>query len=123
MTLNLTYRMATAVLPVFSSRDWRPLSESSSQDWQNALYRLAGNMKNFMLFSTNTGAGKHTIACGILRSLRRQGINVTPFKAVSIESHACRLPDGAEISFAHAIQAMAAGKRPCAEMNPYVALY
>jgi len=42
---------------------------------------------------------------------------------VSIDSHTCRLPDGAEISFAQVIQAMAAGKTPRAEMNPYVALY
>jgi adenosylcobyric acid synthase len=80
-------------------------------------------MKNLMLLSTHTGVGKHTITCGILWSLRRQGIQASPFKAVSIETHTCRLPDGAEISFAQALQAAAAGKVPCAEMNPYVAVY
>ncbi|MFL5805124.1 MAG: hypothetical protein ACJ8CR_25695 [Roseiflexaceae bacterium] len=80
-------------------------------------------MKNLMLLSTHTGVGKHTITCGILWCLKRQGIQASPFKAVSIENHTCRLPDGAEISFAQALQAMAAGKIPCVEMNPYVALY
>ena len=76
-----------------------------------------------MLMSTHTDAGKHTIACGILRSLKRQGINVSPFKSVSIEKHTCKLSDGTEISFAQALQAIAAGKAPRTEMNPYVALY
>jgi len=80
-------------------------------------------MKNLMLMSTHTGAGKHTVACGILRSLSRQGINVSPFKSVSIEAYTCILPDGMEISFAQTLQAVAAGKVPCKEMNPYVALY
>ena len=80
-------------------------------------------MKNLMLLSTHTGVGKHTLTCGILRSFKRQGIQASPFKAVSIETHSCRLPDGAEISFAQALQSMAAGKKPCVEMNPYVALY
>jgi len=80
-------------------------------------------MKNLMLLSTHTGVGKHTITCGILWSLKRQGIHASPFKAVSIENHTCRLPDGAEISFAQALQAMAAGKIPRVEMNPYVAVY
>lgn len=80
-------------------------------------------MKNLMLMSTHTGAGKHTIACGILRSLKRQGINVSPFKSVSIEAYTCILPDGTEISFAQSLQSMAAGKTPRKEMNPYVALY
>jgi adenosylcobyric acid synthase len=80
-------------------------------------------MKNLMLMSTHTGAGKHTLACGILHSLRRQSVSASPFKSVSIEAHTCVLPDGSEISFAQALQAVAAGKTPRVEMNPYVALY
>jgi adenosylcobyric acid synthase len=80
-------------------------------------------MKNLMLLSTHTGVGKHTLTCGILRSFKRQGIQASPFKAVSIETHSCRLPDGTEISFAQALQSMAAGRLPCVEMSPYVALY
>jgi adenosylcobyric acid synthase len=76
-----------------------------------------------MLMSTHTGVGKHTLACGILRSLSRQGIKASPFKAVSVDTHTCILPDGAEISFAQALQAASAGVVPSRDMNPYVALY
>lgn len=80
-------------------------------------------MKHLMLLSTHTGVGKHTIACGLLRLFTRRGLNVSPFKGVSIEQHTCLLPDGTEISFALALQAMAASKIPLADINPYVALY
>jgi len=80
-------------------------------------------MKNLMLMSTHTGVGKHTIACGLLRSFARRGVDVCPFKAVSIDQHTCTLPDGGEISFAQTLQAMAAGKTPTVSMNPYVAVY
>ena len=80
-------------------------------------------MKNLMLMSTHTGVGKHTLACGILRSLSRQGIKASPFKAVSVDTHTCILPDGTELSFAQALQSVAAGIAPCRDMNAYVALY
>lgn len=80
-------------------------------------------MKHLMLMSTHTGVGKHTITCGLLRSFARRGVDVSPFKGVSIEHHTCTLPDGREISFAQTLQAMAAGKVPTPAMNPYVALY
>jgi adenosylcobyric acid synthase len=80
-------------------------------------------MKNLMLLSTHTGVGKHTLACGILRSFARHGIKASPFKAVSVDTHTCILPDGSEISFAQALQAACAGIVPCSDMNPYVALY
>jgi adenosylcobyric acid synthase len=76
-----------------------------------------------MLLSTHTGVGKHTITCGLLRCSVRRGLRPSPFKSVSVEHHTCRLPDGAEISFAQALQAAAAGRVPLAEMNPYVAHY
>jgi cobyric acid synthase len=80
-------------------------------------------MRNLMLMSTHTGVGKHTLACGILRSLSRQGIKASPFKAVSVDTHTCILPDGSEISFAQALQAASAGVAPSRDMNAYVALY
>ena len=80
-------------------------------------------MRNLMLLSTHTGVGKHTLACGILRSLSRRGIKVSPFKAVSVDTHTCILSDGSEMSFAQALQAACAGIAPSSDMSPYVALY
>jgi adenosylcobyric acid synthase len=89
-----------------------------------SLRRRRGDVvKHLMLLSTHTGVGKHTITCGLLRCFTRRGLDASPFKSMSVERHTCRLPDGAEISFAQALQAAAAGKAPRAEMNPYVAHY
>lgn len=76
-----------------------------------------------MLLGTHSGVGKHTLCCGILRSLSRRGIDVSPFKALSVDEHSCRLPDGSVIAFAIALQALAAGTTPTVDMNPYVASY
>jgi adenosylcobyric acid synthase len=78
---------------------------------------------NLMLLGTHSGVGKHTLCCGILRSLSRRGIDVSPFKALSVDEHSCRLPNGAIVAFAIALQSLAAGKTPTVDMNPYVASY
>ena len=76
-----------------------------------------------MFLGTHTGVGKHTLCCAILRYLKNKGISVSPFKAVSIDNYTCRLDSKHEISFAQTLQALAAGKKPVVEMNPYVAVY
>jgi adenosylcobyric acid synthase len=80
-------------------------------------------MKNVMLLSTHSGVGKHLICCAVIRLLVKLGYAVSPFKSIAVENYTCRLEDGYEISFAQAIQAVAAKKMPIVEMNPYVALY
>lgn len=54
----------------------------------------------------------------LCHSFARRGISVAPFKAQNMSNNAAVCPDGAEIGRAQAVQAIAAGLEPTADMNP-----
>lgn len=63
-------------------------------------------------------AGKSWVVAGLCRLLARRGVSVAPFKAQNMALNAAVTDDGAEIGHAQWVQALAAGVRAEAVMNP-----
>jgi adenosylcobyric acid synthase len=71
-----------------------------------------------LVAGASSDAGKSVLATGVCRWLRRQGVEVAPFKAQNMSNNSMVTEDGAEIGRAQWIQAVAAGADPEAAMNP-----
>lgn len=74
--------------------------------------------KVLMVQGTSSGAGKSLFVAGLCRLLARRGLRVAPFKGQNISNNAAVCADGAEIGRSQAVQAIAAGLLPSADMNP-----
>ncbi|NEP11050.1 MAG: cobyric acid synthase CobQ [Symploca sp. SIO2C1] len=75
-------------------------------------------MKAIMVVGTTSHAGKSLITTALCRVLLRHGWGVSPFKGQNMALNAYVTQEGKEIGYAQAVQAWAAGSRPCVEMNP-----
>ncbi len=71
-----------------------------------------------MVQGSSSSAGKSLLVTALCRLLRRRGLRVAPFKSQNMSNNAAVCADGAEIGRSQAVQAAAAGVKPCAEMNP-----
>lgn len=71
-----------------------------------------------LFIGTSSGAGKTMITAMFCRYLRKNGINVTPFKASNLSLNSYATKDGKEIGMGQAFQALASGLEPEADMNP-----
>jgi len=71
-----------------------------------------------MIQGTSSSAGKSLLTAALCRIYARRGVNVAPFKAQNMSNNAAVCPDGAEIGRAQAVQAIACGIEPTADMNP-----
>jgi adenosylcobyric acid synthase len=58
------------------------------------------------------------LVTALCRIFSRRGIQVAPFKAQNMSNNAAVCPDGSEIGRSQAVQAIASGQSPTAEMNP-----
>ena len=71
-----------------------------------------------MIQGAGSNVGKSLIVAGLLRSTRRRGLRVVPFKPQNMSNNAAVTVDGGEIGRAQALQAQAAGVEPHTDMNP-----
>lgn len=75
-------------------------------------------MKAIMVVGTTSHAGKSLLVTALCRMLSRRGWRVAPFKGQNTVPNTYVTANGAEIGYAQAVQAWAAGVPPQAEMNP-----
>src|SRR5947209_930641 len=71
-----------------------------------------------MVLGSSSSAGKSLLTAALCRIFARKGVRVAPFKAQNMSNNAAVCADGAEIGRAQAVQAVAAGIEPTADMNP-----
>ena len=75
-------------------------------------------MKALMVVGTTSHAGKSLVTTALCRILSRRGWRVAPFKGQNMALNSYVTATGAEIGYAQAVQAWAAGVPPQVEMNP-----
>ncbi len=75
-------------------------------------------VKSIMVVGTTSHAGKSMLVAALCRILSRRGWRVAPFKGQNMALNSYVSTTGAEIGYAQAVQAWAAGVTPQAEMNP-----
>ncbi len=71
-----------------------------------------------MLQGTASNVGKSLLCAALCRIFLQDGLRPAPFKAQNMALNSCLTENGEEMSNAQALQALAAGRRPDARMNP-----
>ena len=74
-----------------------------------------------MVQGSSSSAGKSMLVTALCRIFSRRGMRVAPFKGQNMSNNAAVCPDGCEIGRSQAVQAVAAGLAPTAQMNPVLA--
>jgi adenosylcobyric acid synthase len=74
--------------------------------------------KTLMIQGASSSVGKSLLVAALCRWFARRGVRVAPFKAQNMSNNAAVCLDGAEIGRSQAVQAVAAGIEPMADLNP-----
>lgn len=74
--------------------------------------------KTLMIQGASSSVGKSLLVAALCRCFARRGVRVAPFKAQNMSNNAAVCRDGAEIGRSQAVQAVAAGIEPVADLNP-----
>lgn len=77
-------------------------------------------MQAIAIVGTGNGSGKSLVAAAICRLLKRRGLRALPFAADAAPLSVYTTETGAEIAYAQALQAWAAGIKPRPELNPVI---
>jgi len=101
-------------------RGYLAVRGGSDQDSPASKNIAESNAGGGALFIGGTGSdvGKSLVTAGLCRLLRRQGVDVAPFKAQNMALNSAVTPDGGEIGRAQALQAEACRLQPSVHMNP-----
>jgi adenosylcobyric acid synthase len=86
--------------------------------WRKARKSLGGQTPSVLIDETTPQSGKSWVATAICRHLKRRGVRVAPFQALSRSVEVSSCPDGGSIAVEQARQAEACGLPPATDMNP-----
>jgi len=79
--------------------------------------------KAIMIQGTASGVGKTVLTLALCRIFKEDGYTVSPFKAQNMTTNTYRTQAGDEIAISQWLQALAAGVKPSANMNPVILKY
>lgn len=86
--------------------------------WRKARKSFGGQTPSILIAGTSAHSGKSWVATAICRHLKRRGVQVAPFQALSRSVDASSCPDDGSIAVEQARQAEACGLSPATDMNP-----
>lgn len=86
--------------------------------WRKARKSLGGQTPSVLIAGTTAQSGKSWVATAICRHLKRRGVQVAPFQALSRSVEVSSCPEGGSIAVEQARQAEACGLPPATDMNP-----
>lgn len=86
--------------------------------WRKARQRLGGQTPSILIAGTTARSGKSWVATAVCRHLKRRGVRVVPFQALSYSTEVVECPVGGVVAAEQARQAEACGVALTTDLNP-----